>query len=151
RRRRRRRGHRASRRGGRRVKVRLRYSLLTIVSGSLAALIAPAPAIAPSAWAAEHITLPDGEYAGQRMDLWRTPHTMQPLDLLGPDSPVNELGVMKCGQSAFTTMLLCSIGHSIDRDPCDMMIVQPTDGALTDFNSTKLTRLIERTEALRRK
>jgi phage terminase large subunit GpA-like protein len=133
------------------MKIKLRHSLLSIVAGSLAALLKPDAPIAPSAWAAEHVILPDGEYAGQKLDLARTPHIIEPMDLLGPDSPVNEIGVMKSGQSAFTTMLQCSIGHSIDRDPCDMMVVQPTDGALTDFNSTKLTRLIERTEALRRK
>jgi phage terminase large subunit GpA-like protein len=46
---------------------------------------------------------------------------------------------------AFTTLLQISIGHSIDRDPCDMMVVQPTDSALTDFNSQKLGRAIEGT------
>jgi phage terminase large subunit GpA-like protein len=122
--------------------------LLSLVASGLARIIEPQPPIAPSRWAAEHVVLPDGEYASQKIDLFRTPHIIEPLDLLGPESPVNEIGVMKCTQSAFTTMLLCAIAHSIDRDPCDMMVVQPTDGALTDFNSTKLNRLIERTEIL---
>ncbi|MGD0026832.1 MAG: terminase gpA endonuclease subunit, partial [Xanthobacteraceae bacterium] len=133
------------------MKVRLKHSLLSIVAGGLAALIEPAAPIAPSQWAAENVVLPDGEYAGQKIDLTRTPHIIEPLDLLGPDSPANEVGIMKCGQSGFTTMLQCAIGHSIDRDPCDMMVVQPTDGALTDFNSTKLVRLIEKTPVLARK
>jgi len=133
------------------VKVRLKHSLLSIVAGGLAALLEPAAPIAPSQWAADNVVLPDGEYAGQKIDLTRTPHIVEPLDLLGPDSAVNEIGVMKSGQSAFTTMLQCAIGHSIDRDPCDMMVVQPTDGALTDFNSTKLVRLIEKTPVLARK
>ncbi len=122
--------------------------LLSLVAGGLAQIIQPQAPVAPSKWAAEHVVLPDGEYASQKIDLSRTPHIVEPLDMLGPESPVNEIGVMKCAQSAFTTMLLCAIGHSIDRDPCDMMVVQPTDGALTDFNSTKLNRLIERTEIL---
>ena len=130
------------------MKVALKHSLLAVVAGGLAQLIEPQAPMAPSAWAAEHVILPDGEYAGQKIDLERTPHIVEPLDLLGPDSLVNEIGVMKCTQSAFTTMLQCAIGHSIDRDPCDMMIVQPTDGALSDFNSTKLNRLIEKTEVL---
>ncbi len=133
------------------MRVMLKHSLLSIVAGGLAALLEPAAPIAPSQWAAENLVLPDGEYAGQKIDLARTPHIVEPLDLLGPDSSVNEIGVMKCGQSAFTTMLQCAIGHSIDRDACDMMVVQPTDGALTDFNSTKLVRLIEKTPVLARK
>src|SRR5579863_9371345 len=125
------------------MKITLATSWLTVAAGTLAALFEPPVPIAPAAWAAEHVVLPDGEYAGQKIDLARTPHIIEPLDLLGPESPVNEIGVMKSAQSGFSTMLLCAIGHSIDRDPCDMMVVQPTDGALTDFNSTKLNRMIE--------
>lgn len=133
------------------MQIQLNRSALALLAGTLATLIEPAPPMLPSAWAAAHVVLPDGEHRGERIDLTRTPHIVEPLDLLGPDSPVNEIGVMKSGQSAFTTMLQCSIGHSIDCDPCDMMIIEPTDGALTDFNSTKLTRLIEGTAPLKRK
>jgi phage terminase large subunit GpA-like protein len=126
----------------------LRHSLLSLVVVGLASVLEPQAPIAPSVWAAEHLVVPDGEYAGQKIDLTRTPHIVEPMDMLGPDSPVNEVGVMKSVQSAFTTMLQCVIGHRIDRDPCDMLVVQPTDGALTDFNSTKLNRMIEATEIL---
>jgi phage terminase large subunit GpA-like protein len=123
-------------------------SLLALVAQGLADVLEPKPPIAPSAWAAENLVLPDGEYAGQKIDFSRTPHIREPMDMLGPDSLVNEVGVMKSVQSAFTTMLLAVIGHRIDREPCDMLIVQPTDGALNDFNSTKLNRVIEATEVL---
>lgn len=121
---------------------------LPVIAGALAEVIRPGEQIAPSGWAAKHFILPDGEYRGQKIDFERTPHIVEPLDMLGPDSAVNEVGVMKCAQSAFTTMLQCSLGHRIDCDPCDMMVVQPTDGALTAFNSTKLNRMIEMTEVL---
>lgn len=133
------------------MKISFSRSALAICAGVLASLIRPAAPMAPSAWAAAHAVLPDGEHAGERIDLSRTPHIIEPLDFLGPDSPYNEVGVMKSGQSAFTTMLLCSLGHRIDRDPCDIMVVEPTDGALTDFNSTKLTRFIEQTKPLKDK
>jgi phage terminase large subunit GpA-like protein len=130
------------------VKISLPHSLLTIVAGTLATLLEPSAPIVPSAWASENVVLPDGEYAGQKIDLARTPHIIEPLDLLGPDAPCNELAVMKSGQTAFTTMLLCAVAHSIDRDPCDMAVVQPTESALTKFNSIKLGRMIEMTEPL---
>jgi phage terminase large subunit GpA-like protein len=133
------------------MKLSLVRSALALCAGTLAALVEPAAPIAPSAWAAEHAVLPDGEHAGERIDLSRTPHIIEPMDMLGPDSPHNEVGVMKSGQSAFTTMLLCLAGHRIDRDPCDMMVIEPTDGALTDFNSTKLNRFIEATKPLKAK
>ena len=123
-------------------------SLLSLVARGLADVVEPKRPIAPSAWAARHLVLPDGEYAGQKLDLARTPHIVEPMDMLGPDSPVNEVGVMKSVQTAFTTMLLGLVGHRIDCEPCDMLIVQPTDGALNDFNSTKLNRMIEATEPL---
>lgn len=123
-------------------------SPLALLAGTAAAAYDPPEPITPSKWAAENVVLPDGEYAGQKIDLARTPHIVEPLDLLGPDGGVNEIAVMKSGQTAFTTMLLCSIAHSIDRDPCDMAVVQPTNAALTKFNSTKLNRLIEQTEPL---
>lgn len=130
------------------MKLTFTHSALALIGGLAAQALEPPEPIAPSKWAGENIVLPDGEYAGQKIDLARTPHIVEPLDLLGPDELVNEIGVMKCAQSAFTTMLQCAIGHSIDRDPCDMLVVQPTDGALTDFNSTKLNRLIEMTGVL---
>jgi phage terminase large subunit GpA-like protein len=105
----------------------------------------------PSAWAGQYFVLPDGEHKGKLIDLSRTPHLIEPLDALGPDAPDNEIAVMKSAQSGFTTMLQIVIGHSIDRDPCDMMVVQPTDSALTDFNSQKLGRAIEGSPVLKRK
>jgi phage terminase large subunit GpA-like protein len=130
------------------MNAQFQNSLLSLVALGLAAVLEPQPPIAPSAWAAEHLVLPDGEFAGQKIDLSRTPHIVEPIDMLGPDSPANEVGVMKSVQSAFTTMLLAVIGHRIDREPCDMLVVQPTDSALNAFNSTKLNRMLEATEVL---
>jgi phage terminase large subunit GpA-like protein len=124
---------------------------LALLATALGSVIAPQPPLAPSAWAMEHFVLPDGEYQGKTIDLSRTPHLIEPLDVLGPDAPDNEIAVMKCAQSGFTTLLQIVIGHSIDRDPCDMMVVQPTDSALTDFNSQKLGRAIEESPILKQK
>ena len=47
-----------------------------------------------------------------------SPNTGEPLDMLGPDSPVNELAVMKAAQPGFTVALIAALGHLIDRAPC---------------------------------
>ena len=75
----------------------LRHSLFSLVACGLADVVEPKPPIAPSDWAAENLVLPDGEYAGQKIDFARTPHIREPMDMLGPDSPANEVGVMKIG------------------------------------------------------
>lgn len=128
-----------------------RRSALALIAATLAAVVAPPVPMAPSAWAGQHFVLPDGEHKGKLIDLARTPHLIEPLDALGPDCADNEIAVMKSAQSGFTTLLQIAIGHSIDRDPCDMMVVQPTDSALTDFNSQKLGRAIEGSPVLKRK
>lgn len=124
---------------------------LPIIAGIFASILTPPVPMKPSAWAGEHFVLPDGERKGQTIDLSRTPHLIEPLDAMGPDEPDNEIAVMKSAQTAFTTALQISICHSIDRDPCDMMVLQPTDSALTDFNSQKLGRALELSPVMKAK
>lgn len=128
-----------------------RKSVLAIIAATLTGIVSPPVPMLPSAWANAHFVLPDGERKGEKINLAQTPHLIEPLNAMGPDAPDNEVAVMKCAQSAFTTLLQIAIGHSIDRDPCDMMVVQPTDSALTDFNSQKLGRAIEQSPILRQK
>lgn len=128
-----------------------RRSALALIALTLAGIVSPPVPMRPSAWAEANFVLPDGDLKGQLIKLAQTPHLIEPLDATGPDDIDNEIAVMKCAQSAFTTMLQMSIGHSIDRDPCDMMVVQPTDSALTDFNSQKLGRAIEGSPILLKK
>lgn len=124
---------------------------LPLIAGMFAAAFATQVPIAPSVWANQHFVLPDGEQKGKLIDLSRTPHLIEVVDAMGPDATDNELAVMKSAQSGFTTALQIAICHSIDRDPCDMMVVQPTDSALSDFNSQKLGRTIELSPLMRQK
>ena len=133
------------------MKIRLARSALAVVAAALASVIIPTEPMVPSAWAGEFMVLPDGPAAGEIWSPETTPHLVEPLDALGPDSPVNEMAVMKSAQSAFTTMLIAALGHSIDRDPCRMMVVQPTQSALNDFTSEKLNPVIKETKPLKRK
>lgn len=126
-------------------------SALAVIAGALAAVIAPPAPLPPSAWAAQNLVLPDGPRAN---DTWAPDlalHIVEIVDALGPDSAVNELAVMKSAQTGFTTGLIILAGHSIDRDPCRMMIVQPTSGALSDFNREKLQPALDASPVLRDK
>lgn len=133
------------------MKITHARSALAVIGSIFATAMTPVVPMPPAAWAAEHLVVPDGEYKGQLYDPKLTPYLTEILDALSPDSPDNEVVVMKSAQTGFTLALLISIAHSIDRDPCDMMVVQPTDSTLTDFNSQKLGRVIEASEILAKK
>jgi phage terminase large subunit GpA-like protein len=125
-------------------------SLAEVAAGRLSKLFRVPPPVAPSKWA-EQLIVPDGPKKLERWDLALTPYIAEPLDFASIASPVNEVDVAKSAQTGFTTLLLAAIGHTIDREPCDMMLVQPTDGALSDFNGLKLGPMIDNTPVLARK
>lgn len=129
--------------------MKFKHSAIAIVAGALASVIAPPEHIRPSQWAARNLVVPDGPRAGEPWSADLTPYVVEPLDGLGPDTGVNEIAVMKSAQTGFTTLLIAAIGHSVDRDPCRMGVLQPTDAALSDFNREKLQIAIDGSKALR--
>lgn len=125
-----------------------RPAALAIVVRALVAALTPPEQIDPATWAERNLIVPDGP---RKLELWsraRTPFVVEPLNHTSVESPVNEFCVMKSAQTGFTTLMIAAIGHTIDIEPCDQMIVQPTDGALTDFNSKKLQIAIDHSPAL---
>jgi phage terminase large subunit GpA-like protein len=122
-----------------------------VFAEAVAAALRPVEAVTPSQWAAGNLIVPDGPRAGRAFDLSLTPYLAEPLDMLGPDSPVNEIAVMKSAQTGFTLLLIALLGHLVDRAPCRAMVVQPTSDALSEFNREKLDPAIRATPALRRK
>lgn len=133
------------------MKVGLKRSALAVIAGAMAAAVAPPAPMVPSAWAASNLVLPDGPFANEYWNPALAKHTVEIVDALGPDSPDNEISVMKSAQTGFTTALIILAGHSIDRDPCRMMIVQPTSRAMSDFNGEKLQPSLDASPALKRK
>lgn len=102
----------------------------------------------PSEWARTMI-VPDGP---RKLESWSaelTPYVVEPLDMCSLATPENEVAVMKSAQSGFSTMLLAATGHSMASEPSDMLLVQPTDSALTDFHGEKLGPMIEHSPALK--
>lgn len=124
---------------------------LALVASTFAAILQPPAPLAPSEWARENLIVPDGPRANERWNADLTPYILEPLDLLGPESGVNEIAVMKSAQTGFTTLALAFAGFVIDRAPCRIGIVQPTDSALSDFNREKLQPVVDQTAALARK
>jgi phage terminase large subunit GpA-like protein len=133
------------------MKISLSRSALAVVAGAMALAVVPPPPLSPSAWAEGNLVVPDGPRAGEYWERSLGLHCVEIVDALGPDEVDNEFAVMKSAQTGFTTVLIIGAGHSIDRDPCRMMIVQPTSGALSDFNKEKLQPTIEASPVLARK
>ena len=75
--------------------MKFKHAALGIVALAIAGTVEPPESILPSAWMPDNFTLPDGEQAGDLIDLTETPHLIEPLDALGPDAPDNEIAVMK--------------------------------------------------------
>jgi phage terminase large subunit GpA-like protein len=121
---------------------------LAIVVRALVAVLTPPEQIDPPTWAERNLIVPDGPRKLEGWSRQLTPFVAEPLNHTSVDSPVNEFCVMKSAQTGFTTLMIAAIGHTIDVEPCDQMIVQPTDGALTDFNSKKLQIAIDHSPSL---
>lgn len=124
---------------------------LALIAGVLASILEPPVQMLPSVWAAQNLVVPDGPKAGEKWSRSLTPYIVEPLDALAPDSGVNKVVVRKSAQTGFTLLGIAFVGHSIDIDPCRMMVVQPSDSALTEFNAEKLGEAISHSPVLRKK
>ena len=131
--------------------MQFRQNAFVVVAEAALSVVTRPTQVAPSAWASANLVAPDGPRAGSAYDMTLTPYVAEPLDMLGPDSTVNELAVMKGAQSGFTLMLIAALGHMIDRAPCRAMLIQPTDSALSKFNREKLDPAIRASDALKKK
>lgn len=133
------------------MKVTLKRSALAVLAAVVAAGVMPEDQLMPSAWAETYLHVPDGPKAGSLWDASLTPYIREPLDMMATDSGVNEVAVRKSAQTGFTIMIIAAAGHMIDTEPCRAMIVQPTTGALSDFNKDKLSVSIDTSPVLKRK
>ncbi|WP_291854845.1 terminase gpA endonuclease subunit [Bradyrhizobium sp.] len=124
---------------------------LPVIAGVFAGIFAPAHPMSPSVWAAQNLVVPDGPYAGERFHPELTPYLVEPLDFFSSECLDNKCVIRKSAQTGFTLLAIAAIGYSIDREPCRMMVVQPTDSALSEFNREKLQPAFDQSRALRAK
>lgn len=131
------------------MKVTLNRSATAVIASALAVAILPAQQLSAAHWARQHLYVPDGPRAGELWDDSLTPYIAEPLEMCSTDSGINEIAIRKSAQTGFTTLIIAATGHLIDIDPCRAMIVQPTSGALKEFNSDKLTIAIQNSPRLK--
>lgn len=126
-------------------------SALAIVAGALAAVLAPPATMMPSAWAAEHLIVPDGPRSGSKWDRSLTPYVPEIIDAFGPDSETTFGVVRKSQQTGVSVAGIGLLGYYIDAAPARLSYAAPTIDQLQEFNREKLSPVLEQTDVLRAK
>lgn len=126
-----------------------RSPVAAVMARALADVIRPPVPVRPSEWAAKHLIVPDGPFAGRLWNPQRTPYAIEILDGLDRESGATEIVVRKAEQTGLTQVGLAWIGHVACNDPGKMLVVFPGIDALKDFNSEKLQPTIDGTPPLR--
>lgn len=116
----------------------------------LAEVSAPPLKIRISDYVDGRLTLPDGPYVGEAIDLSRTPYLREILDRLSLDDPCNIITFRKSAQVGYTTLLLGVIAGIAELAPQNTLLVLPTIELARDFNREKLQACIDGTPDLKR-
>ncbi|MCW4114753.1 phage terminase large subunit family protein [Aurantimonas sp. MSK8Z-1] len=124
---------------------------LGLIAGIFAAILAPQAPMTPSAWAKDHLVVPDGPRAGARWDLALTPYVPAIIDALGPDSPHNMVVVRKSQQTGISIAGIALVGTYIDQAPCRIAYAVPRQEDVGEFNREKLGPAIAGTKPLKAK
>lgn len=117
----------------------------------LAQLWSPRPNLTVSEWADNYriLTSDTSAEAGP----WRTsraPYMREIMDCI-TDSNTEEVAVMASAQVGKTEFMLNMVGYHIDYDPCPIMFMLPNKKLIRYFSTTRLSTMIEASEALRDK
>jgi len=100
-------------------------------------------------WCDENIYISSEETSiPQQYDGSLTPYLDELYKIMHPDHPVQQAGVMKGTQLAFTTLAKNCIAHRIVNDPCSFLYVLPTLVLARKFSKQRIKTMIEHTDAL---
>lgn len=112
---------------------------------------APPKRISPRKWAEENRQMPEGSPIPGQFRFRTTPYLIEPLlEISNPR--VSRVVFRKSAQIGWTDgVILNTIGHRIDTDPCRMLVLFPREKTAIDFNDEKLEPMIESVESLKKK
>lgn len=109
----------------------------------------PPPNLNISEWAERNIVLTK-EQSARPGPLRIESYQREILDAL-LDPEVREIVMRKCTQIGWSEILNAIIGYFIDIDPCNIMLVQPTDPVAKKYSKKRIAPLIANCPALRTK
>jgi phage terminase large subunit GpA-like protein len=117
---------------------------------ALARVFEPPPAVDYVAWAQDNIVFSDREspFPGP-FNVERFPHVAEILKALSPDDPCRTVTLKGSAQIGKTVIANLFLGGSMAMDPCDFLIVHPTDDNAGRWSKLKLSPMLKGTPALR--
>jgi phage terminase large subunit GpA-like protein len=104
----------------------------------------PPPELTITEWADDRRKLP--RVSSSEHGQWRTsrfPFLKQIMDDLSPQSPHQEVVVMKGAQLGFTEVAMNMMLYNVDYHPCPMLYVQKTLGAVEKFSKQRFGPSVE--------
>lgn len=123
-------------------------SLNACIAKSLA-LFKPPKKITVSEWAdANRILTGNSEPGPWRTS--RTPYLKEPMDAYN-DYKINRIVVVACSQVGKSELILNMMGYTMDNDPCNMMLLQPTLSNVKRFSKLRIDSLIKDTKSLKKR
>lgn len=110
----------------------------------------PPPPVDYLAWAEKNVVFTEREspFPGP-FNVTLFPHVPEILKALSPDDPCRTVTLMGSAQIGKTALANIYIGGSMAMDPCDMLVVHPTDDNASRWSKLKLTPMIKGTAVLR--
>lgn len=117
---------------------------------ALARVFEPPPAVDYQAWAEDNIVFTEREspFPGP-FNVALFPHVTEILKALSPDDPCRIVTLQGSAQIGKTAIANIFIGGSMAMDPCDFLVVHPTDDNAGRWSKLKLSPLLKGTPVLR--
>lgn len=124
---------------------------LAVMAAAAARILTPPPPIDMAAWAEANVIFGDGEsqFPGA-LDLDRFPQLRRVLECLSPAHPAREVTLRASAQAGKTTLINIAVGAWFALDPMDVLMVQPTLDAATEWSRQKFKRARKQWPGLRR-
>lgn len=104
-----------------------------------------------SEWADENRVLSSANAEPGRWRTQRFPFLREIMDSCSANSEVSEVIFMKAAQIGGTECLNNVIGYYIDKEPCSIMMVQPTVEMAKDYSKQRIAPMINECESLKNK
>jgi phage terminase large subunit GpA-like protein len=117
---------------------------------ALARVFEPPPPVDYLGWAEEHIVFSEREspFPGP-FNVSLFPHVPEILKALSPDDPCRIVTLQGSAQIGKTVICNVFLGGSMAMDPCDFLVVHPTDDNAGRWSKLKLSPMLKGTAVLR--
>jgi phage terminase large subunit GpA-like protein len=107
----------------------------------------PPEKLLPSEWAERKVRISEGNALPGPMRFRNAPFQVEPLDMV-VRKDVHTITLMWAAQTGKTMVQLCAIGFFIEHDPNSQIVMQPSEGDLKTWLSTKFDPMVSGSAAI---